>query len=50
MIASAVVCQRASPGVGPGQIWPVAAGASAHTLSDEEAEAIRIAVEGTQPR
>lgn len=29
---------------------PVAAGASAHTLSDEEAEAIRIAVEGTRPR
>ena len=29
---------------------PVAAGASAHNLSDEEAQAIRIAVEGTQPR
>ena len=29
---------------------PVAAGASAHNLSEEEAQAIRIAVEGTQPR
>ncbi len=29
---------------------PVAAGVSAHNLSEEEAQAIRIAVEGTQPR
>ena len=29
---------------------PVAAGSSPHTLSDEEAQAIRIAVEGTQTR
>lgn len=28
---------------------PVAAGSSSHNLSDEEAEAIRIAVEGTKP-
>ena len=29
---------------------PVAAGASAHNLSDEEAQAIRVAVEGTRTR